>query len=87
MGKKIRICLEVQGLGQDEYGTPCSNVVCVTLGDDDAEELTGAEYKAFLEQIKIEDGETLYRHRAKPRFLQAGTRTAIQHIQSRIYVA
>ena len=53
--KKIRICLEVQGLGEDEHGAPCPNVVCVTLGDEDAEELTGAEYEAFLEEIKIED--------------------------------
>lgn len=53
--KKIRICLEVQGLGEDEHGVPCPNVVCVTLGDEDAEELTGAEYEKFLQQIKIED--------------------------------
>ena len=51
--KKIRICLEVQGLGEDEYGVPCPNVVCVTLGDEDAEELTGAEYEKFLQQITI----------------------------------
>lgn len=55
MGKKIRICLEVQGLGEDGYGAPCPDVVCVTLGDEDAEELTGAEYEKFLQQIKIED--------------------------------
>ena len=50
--KKIRICLEVQGLGEDEHGVPCPNVVCVTLGDEDAEELTGAEYEKFLQTIK-----------------------------------
>ena len=53
--KKIRLCLEVQGLGQDEFGTPCPAGVCLTLGDEDAEELTGAEYEKFLQQIKIED--------------------------------
>ena len=36
MKKKIRICLEVQGLGQDEFGTPCPAGVCLTLGDEDA---------------------------------------------------
>ena len=53
--KKIRICLAVQGLGQDEHGVSCPNVVCVTLGDENAEELTGAEYEKFLQQVKIED--------------------------------
>ena len=53
--KKIRLCLEVQGLGQDDFGTPCPAGVCRTLGDEDAEEMTGAEYKTFLQQVKIEE--------------------------------
>ena len=53
--KKIRLCLEVQGLGQDDFGTPCPAGVCLTLGDEDAEEMTDAEYKTFLQQVKIEE--------------------------------
>ena len=53
--KKIRLCLEVQGLGQDDFGTPCPAGVCLTLGDEDAEEMTGAEYETFLQQVKIEE--------------------------------
>lgn len=55
MKKKIRICLEVQGLGQDEFGTPCPAGVCLTLGDEDAEELTGEEYRDFMQQVKLEE--------------------------------
>ena len=53
--KKIRLCLEVQGLGQDDFGTPCPAGVCLTLGDEDAEEMTAAEYETFLQQVKIEE--------------------------------
>ena len=53
--KKIRLCLEVQGLGQDDFGTPCPAGVCLTLGHEDAEEMTGAEYETFLQQVKIEE--------------------------------
>ncbi len=53
--KKIRLCLEVQGLGQDDLGTSCPAGVCLTLGDEDAEEMTGAEYETFLQQINIEE--------------------------------
>lgn len=53
--KKIRLCLEVQGLGQDDFGTPCPAGVCLTLGDEDAEEMTGAEYEAFLQQVNVEE--------------------------------
>lgn len=55
MQKKIRICLEVQGLGEDELGSPCPAGVCLTLGDEDAEELTGAEYDEFIRKLNIED--------------------------------
>ena len=55
MQKKIRICLEVQGLGEDDLGTPCPAGVCLTLGDEDTEELTGAEYRDFMKDIKVEE--------------------------------
>lgn len=55
MQKKIRICLEVQGLGEDELGSPCPAGVCLKLGDEDAEELTGAEYRDFMKDIKVEE--------------------------------
>ena len=55
MQKKIRICLEVQGLGEDELGSPCPAGVCLTLGDEDAEEMTGAEYDEFIRKLNIED--------------------------------
>ena len=55
MQKKIRICLEVQGLGEDELGSPCPAGVCLTQGDEDAEELTGAEYRDFMKDIKVEE--------------------------------
>ena len=55
MKKKIRICLEVQGLGEDELGSPRPAGVCLKLGDKDAEEMTDTEYKTFLQQVKIEE--------------------------------
>lgn len=55
MQKKIRICLEVQGLGEDELGSPCPAGVFLTLGNEDAEELTGAEYRDFMKEIKVEE--------------------------------
>ena len=30
MGKKVRICLEIQGLGMDENGKPCPAGICLT---------------------------------------------------------
>lgn len=53
--KKIRICLEVQGLWRDDHGTPCPAAICVTLGDTQDEEMTDAEYKKFLSRITIEE--------------------------------
>lgn len=55
MGKKVRICLEIQRLGMDENGKPCPAGICLTLGDEDGEEMTGAEYETFLQQVKIEE--------------------------------
>ena len=51
--KKVRICMEIQGLAQDEKGAPCPGGVCLTLGDDDAEEITGEEYRQMMEWISI----------------------------------
>ena len=55
MQKKIRICLEVQGLGEDELGSPCPAGGCLPLGDEDGEELTGAESRDFMKDIKVEE--------------------------------
>ena len=51
--KKLKICLEVQGLAQDESGAPCPGGVCITLGDDDAGEITGEEYRQLMDQVSI----------------------------------
>lgn len=51
--KKVRICMEIQGLAQDETGAPCPGGVCLTLGDDDAEEITGEEYRQMMEAVSI----------------------------------
>lgn len=53
--KKIRICMEIQGLGQDENGLPCPAGVELTLGDEDAEEITGEEYRKLMEKFNIQD--------------------------------
>lgn len=55
MGKKVRICLERQRLGMDENGKPCPAGICLTLDDEDGEEMTGASYESLLEQVKIEE--------------------------------
>lgn len=55
MGKKVRICLEIQRLGMDENGKLCPAGICLALGDEDGEEMTGAEYETFLQQVKIEE--------------------------------
>ena len=51
--KKLRICLEVQGLAQDKSGAPCVGGVCITLGDDSAEEITGEEYWKLMDEVSI----------------------------------
>ena len=51
--KKIRIYMEVQGLGQDENGVSCPGGVALTLGDEDAEEVTGEEYRKLMENFSI----------------------------------
>lgn len=52
--KKMRICLEINGLAEDENGNPCPGGVCLTLGGDCEEELTGEEYQRIMEQIDIQ---------------------------------
>ena len=39
--KKVRICLEIQGLVQDEHGAPCPGGLCLTIGDEEAPEISG----------------------------------------------
>ena len=51
--KKFRICMEIQGLAQDEHGAPCPGGVCLTLGEDDSEELTGEEYRQMMGAVSI----------------------------------
>ena len=43
--KKVRICLEIQGLGQDEHGAPCPGGLRLTIGDEEAPEISGEEYQ------------------------------------------
>lgn len=51
--KKIRICMEIQGVCQDENGEPCPGGVALTLGDEGAEEITGEEYRKLMENFSI----------------------------------
>lgn len=51
--KKLRICLEVPGLAEDESGEPCPGGVCLTIGDDNAEEITGDAYLSLMKEINI----------------------------------
>ena len=39
----------------DENGKLCPAGICLTLGDEDGEEMTGASYESLLEQVKIEE--------------------------------
>ncbi len=52
--KKIRICLEIQGLAEDENGNPCPGGLCLTLGEDIDPEPTAIEYAELMEQVSIE---------------------------------
>ena len=51
--KKLRICLEVPGLAEDENGDACSGYVCLTTGDDDADEIAGDAYRDLMSGINI----------------------------------
>ena len=53
--KKVRICMEIQGLCQDETGAPCPGGVCITLGEDGAEEISEEEYRQFIGKISVQD--------------------------------
>ena len=46
--KKIRICLEIQGLAEDENGNPCPGGLYVTLGEDTDPEPTAEEYAELM---------------------------------------
>ena len=54
MNKKIRICLEIQGLTEDENGNPCPGGLCVTLGEDTDPEPTAEEYAELMEAVSID---------------------------------
>lgn len=51
--KKIRICLEIPGLAEDEYGNPRPGGLCITLGGDCEEEITGEEHKKLMRNLDI----------------------------------
>ncbi len=52
--KKLRICLEIHGLAESESGEPCPGGLCLTVGDDNAEEITGKDYRSLMDEINIE---------------------------------
>lgn len=52
--KKIRICLEIGGLAEDENGNPCPGGLCVTFGEDTDPEPTAEEYAGLMESVGIE---------------------------------
>lgn len=52
--KKIRICLEIQGLAEDENGNPCPGGLFVTLGEDTDPEPTAEEYAELMEAVSID---------------------------------
>lgn len=52
--KKFRICLEIQDLGQDEHGDPCPGGLCLSIGPDDAEEVTAEEYQNIMKAVSLE---------------------------------
>ena len=51
--KKVRICLEIQGLDQDEHGVPCPGGLCLTIGDEEAPEISGEEYQQLTKTVSI----------------------------------
>lgn len=52
--KKIRICLEIQGIAEDENGNPCPGGLCLTIGEDSDPELTAAEFAELMGQFSVE---------------------------------
>ena len=51
--KKLRICLEVNGLAEDENGKPCLGGICLTLGEDCDEEIIGEEYQRIVGGVDV----------------------------------
>lgn len=51
--KKLRICLEINGLAEDENGRPCPGGLDITLGENCEEEFSGEEYRRIIEQVNI----------------------------------
>lgn len=56
--KRLRICLEIQGLAEDEQGNLCAGGVCLSLGDADDDKYDAA-YEHIVNSIDIEDILTL----------------------------
>lgn len=52
--KKLRICLEIQGLAEDENGNPCPAGLCMTLGEV-PEEGFNEKYNALIQRVKIRE--------------------------------
>lgn len=51
---EIRICMEVNGLAEDENGNACPAGVCVSIGYNGEKELNDKEYRKFMEQVSIQ---------------------------------
>lgn len=51
--KKLRIFLEIQGLASGKDGEPCPGGLCVTIGEESAEEIAGEDYRKLMEQIDV----------------------------------
>lgn len=52
--KKLRICLEINGLAEDENGNPCPGGVCLTINGDCKEEITGTEHERLMKSVNVE---------------------------------
>ena len=63
--KKVRICLEIQGLGQDEHGAPCPGGLCLTIGDEEAPEISGEEYQQLMDESEALQDELMQEIAAK----------------------
>lgn len=51
--KKLKICLEIDGLAQNENGERCPGGMCITMGAEDGEVITGDEYKNICSNVNI----------------------------------
>lgn len=51
---RVRICMEIQGLAQDEQGNPAPAGMCFTLGDPNSEDMPEDEYRAAMRNVTVE---------------------------------